>query len=73
MEWLSQRMIISILKFRLLKFLFLIALAHFSFASEINESEVDWELIIPQEILQGTVCKWEITEEERLFIESLHY
>ena len=73
MEWLSQRMIKSILKFRLLKFLFLIALAHFSFASEINESEVDWELIIPQEILQGTVCKWEITEEERLFIESLRY
>ena len=66
-------MIKSILKFRLLKFLFLIVLAHFSFASEINESEVDWELIIPQEILKGTVCKWEITEEERLFIESFHY
>ena len=22
------------------------------------------------EILQGTVCKWDITEEERLFIEN---
>ena len=22
------------------------------------------------EILQGTVCKWELTEEERLFIEN---
>jgi len=68
MEWLSQRMIKSILKFRLLKFLFLIAFTQFSFASEIKESEVDWELIIPQEILQGTQCT--ISEEERLFIES---
>ena len=23
-----------------------------------------------KEILQGTICKWELTEEERLFIES---
>ena len=23
-----------------------------------------------EEILQGTVCKWDITEEERLFIEN---
>ena len=23
-----------------------------------------------EEILQGTVCKWELTEEERLFIEN---
>ena len=61
-------MIKSILKFRLLKFLFLIAFTQFSFASEIKESEVDWELIIPQEILQGTQCT--ISEEERLFIES---
>ena len=61
-------MIKSILKFRLLKFLFLIAFTQFSFASEINESEVDWELIISQEILQGTQCT--ISEEERLFIES---
>ena len=22
------------------------------------------------EILQGTICKWDITEEERLFIEN---
>ena len=22
------------------------------------------------EILQGTICKWELTEEERLFIEN---
>jgi len=66
-------MIKSILKFQLLKFVFLIAFTQFSFASEINENEVDWELIIPQEILQGTVCKWEITEEERLFIKSLYY
>ena len=48
-----------------------------SFASENNESniqpEVDWELIIPQDILQGTVCKWELTEEERLFIENSYY
>jgi len=65
-------MIKSILKSQLLKFLFLIALAHSSFASEINESvvqpKVDWELIIPHEILQGTQCT--ISEEERLFIES---
>jgi len=61
-------MIKSILKFRLLKFLFLIAFTQYSFASEIKESEVDWELIIPQEILQGTQCT--ISEEERLFIES---
>ena len=61
-------MIKSILKFQLLKFVFLIAFTQFSFASEINENEVDWELIIPQEILQGTQCT--ISEEERLFIES---
>ena len=23
-----------------------------------------------QKILQGTICKWDITEEERLFIEN---
>jgi hypothetical protein len=23
-----------------------------------------------EEILQGTVCKWELTEEERLFLEN---
>ena len=65
-------MIKSILKYPLLQCLFLIAFAHFSLASENNasemQSEMDWGLIIPQEILQGTQCT--ISEEERLFIES---
>ena len=26
-----------------------------------------------EEIFQGTLCKWELTEEERLFIESSYY
>ena len=26
-----------------------------------------------EEILQGTVCKWELSEKERLFIESSYY
>ena len=60
------------MKRSLLKFLFITLFTHFSFAFEIDEnqtqSEVNWELIIPQEILQGTQCR--ISEEERLFIES---
>lgn len=48
------------------------AFTHYSLASETNETqtqpEIDWELIVPQEILQGTRCT--ISEEERLFIES---
>ena len=70
-------MIKAILKYPLLQCLFLIAFTHYSIASENSESniqpEVDWELIIPQDILQGTVCKWELTEEERLFIEDSYY
>jgi hypothetical protein len=70
-------MIKTILKYPLIKCLFFIAFTHYSIASENNESniqpEVDWELIIPQDILQGTVCKWELTEEERLFIENSYY
>ena len=65
------------INFPLLTFIFLLSLSHYSFGDDKVESQVygdiDWELILPQEILQGTVCKWEITEEERLFIESLHY
>ena len=26
-----------------------------------------------EEVFQGTVCKWELTVEERLFIESSYY
>jgi len=26
-----------------------------------------------EEIIQGTVCRWELTEDERLFIESSYY
>jgi hypothetical protein len=70
-------MIKAILKYPLIQFFFLIAFIQYSIASENNESniqpEVDWELIIPQDILQGTVCKWELTEEERLFIENSYY
>ena len=65
------------LKYPLLKFLFLLAFTHYSFASEINvneaQPEVDWELIVPEEILQGTVCKWKLTQEERLFLENYYY
>ena len=77
MGWPSQRMIKTILKYPLLQCLCLIAFTQYSIASENNESniqpEVDWELIIPQEILQATVCKWELTEEERLFFENSYY
>ena len=44
----------------------------YSFGADKVESQVhddiDWELILPQEILRGTQCT--ISEEERLFIES---
>jgi len=70
-------MIKTILKYPLFQCLCLIAFTQYSIASENNESniqpEVDWELIIPQEILQATVCKWELTEEERLFLENSYY
>ena len=70
-------MIKTILKYPLIQSLFFIAFTLYSIASENNESniepEVDWELIISQEILQATVCKWELTEEERLFFENSYY
>ena len=60
------------INFPLLTFIFLLSLSHYSFGDDKVESQVygdiDWELILPQEILQGTQCT--ISEEERLFIES---
>ena len=34
-----------------------------------NKAEMTQEEHL-KEIFQGTVCKWELTEEERLFLES---
>ena len=67
----------TLFKHLLLIFLYLISLSNYSLAttkpgSEV-QPEIDWELIIPQEILQATVCKWELTEEERLFFENSYY
>ena len=60
------------INFPLLTFIYLLTLSHYSFGDDKVESQVygdiDWELILPQEILQGTQCT--ISEEERLFIES---
>ena len=60
------------INFPLLTFIYLLSLPHYSFGDDKVESQVyddiDWELILPQEILQGTQCT--ISEEERLFIES---
>ena len=60
------------INFPLLAFIFLLSLSHYSFGDDKVESQVygdiDWDLILPQEILQGTQCT--ISEEERLFIES---
>ena len=60
------------INFPLLTFIFLLSLSHYSFGDDKVESQVygdiDWDLILPQEILQGTQCT--ISEEERLFIES---
>ena len=60
------------INFPLLTFIFLLSLSHYSFGDDKVESQVyddiDWKLILPQEILQGTQCT--ISEEERLFIES---
>ena len=60
------------INFPLLTFIYLLTLSHYSFGDDKVESQVyddiDWKLILPQEILQGTQCT--ISEEERLFIES---
>ena len=60
------------INFPLLTFIYLLTLSHYSFGDDKVESQVygdiDWELILPQETLQGTQCT--ISEEERLFIES---
>ena len=60
------------INFPLLTFIFLLSLSYYSFGDDKVESQVygdiDWDLILPQEILQGTQCT--ISEEERLFIES---
>jgi hypothetical protein len=60
------------INFPLLTFIYLLTLSHYSFGDDKVESQVygdiDWELILPLEILQGTQCT--ISEEERLFIES---
>ena len=60
------------INFPLLTFIFLLSLSYYSFGDDKVESQVyddiDWKLILPQEILQGTQCT--ISEEERLFIES---
>ena len=60
------------INFPLLTFIYLLTLSHYSFGDDKVESQVygdiDWDLILPQEILQGTQCT--ISEEERLFIES---
>ena len=60
------------INFPLLTFIFLLSLSHYSFGDDKVESQVyddiDWELILPQEILQGTQCT--ISEEERIFIKS---
>ena len=60
------------INFPLLTFIFLLSLSHYSFGDDKVESQIyddiDWELILPQETLQGTQCT--ISEEERLFIES---
>ena len=37
-----------------------------------KKAEISAEFYL-EEIFQGTVCKWELTEEERLFIESSYY
>ena len=60
------------INFPLLTFIFLLSLSYYSFGDDKVESQVygdiDWDLILPQEILQGTQCT--ISEEERIFIES---
>ena len=37
-----------------------------------KKAEVSAEEYLEQ-IIQGTICKWDISEEERLFIESSYY
>ena len=67
----------TLFKHSLLVLIYLTSLSNYSLAATKSESEaqseIDWELIIPQEILQATVCKWELTEEERLFFENSYY
>ena len=67
----------TLIKHSLLVFIYLISLSNYSLATTKPEpevqTEIDWELIIPPEILKATVCKWELTEEERLFFENSYY
>ena len=53
------------INFPLLTFIFLLSLSYYSFGDDKVESQVygdiDWDLILPQEILQGTQCT--ISEE----------
>ena len=67
----------SFTKYPLLFCLCLLTFSHYTFATNETErhskSEIDWELILPQKVMQGTLCKWELAEEERLFIENSFY